>query len=499
MRRARPFIFLLLLAAFTGLSFPVLAQSSGLTFRVWTSPAPNRYTSEGGIAWNAYQSWVANAMNSIENNKGNIGDPSKDPGAFRIVNRLVPREYAVSGNPSWRTIINPTAPFNDQYGNSMHFPMHVKGDGAVRFKYEDFSWCIWTVALQGSHCNTMKLTRPHSSGAWDRVDCTYGWGYDWGADRAKGGGDDTKVCGGTQTERGNFDTTLVDELFYVGANYGHAADHRYNNTSFPEYADYTLQEVIADYCKRYNNDANLKTFGLEFTIVGSDDNTYTHVAKRSNPEWGKALQPDNCRPYPETPKPTPAAVKAAPTPVICSGEVLQAQGYGISTQYGLCSGIQFQRRDASAVGIQSVIEAGFIDAVDVWGYASQTAEVCLPYTSGVLVFLDANTTPRVATPLASVIQNGFICATVNGPGLVVLVESWHEAAEPEVRDLQNCMVTATANLNFRDGPAGAIIGFVRKDWKLTAAARTDDWFKVDLHGIKGWISAEYVETDGSCD
>jgi len=33
---------------------------------------------------------------------------------------------------------------------------------------------------------------------------------------------------------------------------------------------------------------------------------------------------------------------------------------------------------------------------------------------------------------------------------------------------------------------------------LTAVARTADWFKVDFHGVKGWISAAFVEPIGTC-
>lgn len=178
-----------------------------------------------------------------------------------------------------------------------------------------------------------------------------------------------------------------------------------------------------------------------------------------------------------------------------TGETLNSQGYQVSAAEGLESGIQFQRRDASAVGLQAVLDAGFIDAVDVWGNADQKSEVCLPYSGGALVFLDVNITPRVVTPLAASVNNGFICATVNGPGLIVLVESWTDS---NLRDLQNCTVTATHNLNFRDAPAGQRIGRVTKGSTLTATARTDDWFQVDNNGVTGWISARYVKKDGDC-
>ena len=64
--------------------------------------------------------------------------------------------------------------------------------------------------------------------------------------------------------------------------------------------------------------------------------------------------------------------------------------------------------------------------------------------------------------------------------------------------LQNCMVTSTHTLNFRDGPGGNVIGAVPHSTTLTALERTDSWFKVDYHGAQGWISADYVTTSGTC-
>ena len=490
--------------AASGPLLPLVAQGSPLRFRVLMAPAPNRYTAKNGVAWTSYVNWVGRAMDSLENNKGNIGDPKTEPHALRLVNDITPRLWAVSSNPSWRGKLNPTDPFNDQYGNAMHFLLHVQGDGTVRFKYEDLSWCVWRTGQKGGVvCNTMKLTRPHSAGAWDRVDCTYGWGYDWGADKAKGGGDDSQVCGGDQMNRGNTDTTLVDELFYVGASFASAADYKYNDpVNHPNYAHMTLQEVVDDFCESYNNDAGYREIGLEFTLVGSDDNTYTYVAKQPNREFGRPMQPGLCIPYPPTPTPVTPAV-LAPTPVVCTGEALQADGFAVQAEYGLCSGAQFQRRDASAVGMQSVLDAGFIDAVDVWGYAQQSVEVCFPRNGGVLVFIAATTGQRVVKPMAAKLRGDMLCGQVDVPGLIVMVEAWPGAvngqAEPAERALDNCMVTTQYILNFRDGPDGDIIGLVPAKAKLTALARTDLWFKVDYHGAIGWISADYVDTDGDCD
>lgn len=70
---------------------------------------------------------------------------------------------------------------------------------------------------------------------------------------------------------------------------------------------------------------------------------------------------------------------------------------------------------------------------------------------------------------------------------------------PETRLLQNCMTTTTHILNFREAPGGGIMRILPANVTLTAIERTADWFKVDFHGARGWISADYVQTSGSCE
>ena len=501
-------LLILAFASFDAGGITATAQSSPFTFKAWTSPAPNRHTAAGGVAHTAYVTWAGRAMDSIENGKGNIGDPSADAAAFQIVHGIVPRLFAISSNTSWRTLLNPTGAFADQYGNAMHFPFHVKGNGTVRFKYEDISWCVLTPEAPNTVCNNMRLTRPHSSGAWDRVDCTYGWGYDWGADRQKGGGDDVKVCGGTQTERGNFDQTLVDELYFVGMPFAHAADHRYQNSAFPEYADYTLQEVFDDFCKRHNNNSLRKEYGMELSIVASDNNTYKFLVKRPNPEFGQKLQPGKCIPYP--PEPQKRSKKAAsppatPKPQVYACEELQKQGYIISAAHGLRSGVQCQAVSAAGIGIAWVLEAGVLAAVDIWGYADQTVKVCFPSSlgQGGLLFLDAGAAPRSVSQLPSTLESGMVCGQTNGAGTLVMVASGAappqaESSDDGVTTLSGCMVTTTAVLNFRAAPAGEIMRTLPWPVTLTAVARVDGWFKVDYHGVQGWISADYATTSGTC-
>ena len=478
--------------------FPFSAQAQALTFQVYPSPAPNRHGS--GVSLTAYETWVSRALDSVENNRGNVGNAGSDPAAFIILRNVKPREYIVTSNPSWRAKADPVGAFANQQGNRLHFVLHVRGNGTVRFKFEDISWDWWSNGGWFTAKRSMASSRPSGySAAFNRVDCTYGFGYDWGADRVKGGNDDVQVC--------NSDTTLVDELFYVGAGLGMAADNRYNRPDdYPSVAHLTVQDFLYSFCAYFNSETDTQQVGMLFRIVGSDGVTYEHTAQLNNPEFGVALQTGNCRPFPRT-KSQPSPLAPTAKPPVYTGEHLQAEGYRLTAQHGLRSGVQFQRVGAAGVGLQSVIDAGLLDAVDVWGYAEQVVEVCFPPErgSGALLFLDANTTPRVVSQLASVLRDGYTCGTISGPGIIALVRNVPSDVQPLAPtafpqiNLNNCMVQTTDLLHFRESPGGNILSEpIPYNVTLTALARTEDWFKVDYHGSLGWISAGYVTPIGAC-
>ena len=67
-------------------------------------------------------------------------------------------------------------------------------------------------------------------------------------------------------------------------------------------------------------------------------------------------------------------------------------------------------------------------------------------------------------------------------------------AEP----LAPCKVTTTARLNFRDAPGGNFITQLIRGQTLRATGFAPGWFNVILDGVSGWISADYVTTQGDC-
>ena len=199
--------------------------------------------------------------------------------------------------------------------------------------------------------------------------------------------------------------------------------------------------------------------------------------------------------------PPRATPTPAPTPTLARTCLSLPSSIRITT-----TGItQCQQVDAGGVGNSSVIEAGIIDAVDVFSDMGAGAEVCFR-AFGSLILLDATTAPRARMALPSYEKDGMTCGWLDRPGTVVLISPVETrpatatataTAVPSKR-LEDCMVTLTDILNFRDRPGGNIIIELPAFITLTALMRTAGWFEVDLHGEKGWISADYVNAIGNC-
>ena len=113
---------------------------------------------------------------------------------------------------------------------------------------------------------------------------------------------------------------------------------------------------------------------------------------------------------------------STPRPQIAATHVaLQAAtGATFGATFGLDSGVHFRQLDGAGIGVQSIIDAGYLEAFDVWGYVEQGVEVCFPQV-GRVVFLDANTSPRAIVPLTSTVANGKTCVSINSPGSLVLL------------------------------------------------------------------------------
>ena len=173
----------------------------------------------------------------------------------------------------------------------------------------------------------------------------------------------------------------------------------------------------------------------------------------------------------------------------------------VRSEAGLRQGVQCQVLTESSVGIQSIIDLGIIAAVDIWGEVGSGVEFCV-VGQGSMVFMDAAGVPRTAAPLDSLQQGGMTCASITRAGsLVLLIDGQaYPVADTAVRALRKCQVRTSDYLFFRNAPAGNDkLALFPVETTLNSDVRTDDWFRVVHSDLIGWISADYVETTGTCE
>ena len=183
-----------------------------------------------------------------------------------------------------------------------------------------------------------------------------------------------------------------------------------------------------------------------------------------------------------------------PTPLACENVAasvsVTASNSGVTCQ------------SVSTVGLGLL--TGLLDGVAVTGELAMGVQICFQ-ESGSLVLFDNTGAAPLLTELITYQITDATCAWIDSPGTVLLVgsSSPFERAEglsetTEVR-LPNCQVTTEGRLNFREAPAGRRLNItIPRNTRLTATARTAGWFNVIYRGQSGWISAEYVETVGTC-
>lgn len=190
----------------------------------------------------------------------------------------------------------------------------------------------------------------------------------------------------------------------------------------------------------------------------------------------------------------------------------------VSAAQGLESGVECRDIDAGAVGNQAVYDAGFIDAVDVWGYVGAGVEICFPWV-GAMMFLDAATSPRALSAIDSYASGGKTCAFLNRPGTAVLVAGQPTttappaavsepapAPEPEPAPMvsepsvDGCPIRTTGHINFRAEPSldAERLGHVLRGTTVGSISRIWGWYQIRFQGRTGWIGGKNVDNIGNC-
>lgn len=196
----------------------------------------------------------------------------------------------------------------------------------------------------------------------------------------------------------------------------------------------------------------------------------------------------------------------------CAAVNERDNGITVEATYGLESGVQCQEIGAAGIGIQWIIDAGFIKAVDIWSYVDQGVQICFD-ASGLLLFIDATTVPKTVKTISYFVTDGKTCTSLWRAGSVVLqmpqsgtnalpaataqpLSTPITAANPT--QTPPCLATTTAAVNLRDAPNGNRIGGIYPSQTVTVLGSASGWVQVDHLASIGWVSANYLTLSGEC-
>lgn len=159
---------------------------------------------------------------------------------------------------------------------------------------------------------------------------------------------------------------------------------------------------------------------------------------------------------------------------------------------------------SAEIGIQSVLDRGVIQAVDVFSPNNSQMEDALICLQGIgdILFLSYANAPRIAEPIQTEQRDGYTCAHIATFGIVALVNksnSTNVVTEITI-PLINCQVVTTHQVRLRAQPnlSGEVITTLPYQLQLTATAKTEGWYQVIYSNTQGWVSAVYLDTIGDC-
>ncbi|MCY3781458.1 MAG: SH3 domain-containing protein [Chloroflexi bacterium] len=182
----------------------------------------------------------------------------------------------------------------------------------------------------------------------------------------------------------------------------------------------------------------------------------------------------------------------------------------VTARYGLASGVECQLVDGPGIGVQSIVDAGFITAVNLWSYVEQGVEICFPHI-GSITFIDTGTSPRAVSTIDSYLRGNSTCAYVARPGTVVLMPGQPTGGTPPVFGEPavsqpttgtgpapaGCPIHTTGHLFLRTTPSlqGTVLDAVPRGSNLVSPTRTTFWYQVTYNGRTGWIGHKYVRAN----
>ena len=186
----------------TALSFLTLGYvtaANAVVIDVTPTLLPNAFGSP------SYNAAVANQIQGLLTGQTTVG--AAGPTQYNAQSSVTSAEAVVTGFPSWMGVAGPTGAYANELGNRMHFGVLIDG-GGTQFSISQLSFSMTSTDPGGG------LNYSYGAGAF-----TYNsgyWGILYGLDGMLGGGDDTYITAGANTQ-------LVDGLVGRGPGNSYAA------------------------------------------------------------------------------------------------------------------------------------------------------------------------------------------------------------------------------------------------------------------------------------
>ena len=187
-----------------------LQAQDPINIDVYAAFAPNGFTRLTGQESPAWGDYVTNALGALEIGATAVGDRSLDPSAYeRITNPITPLDMIHTEYNSWGAMADPSdafaslsGDFQAEFGNRVHFGLHIESDGSVDFNLQDLSFEL------DSNDDTDFFDQEGSFATANYSATRRGINY--GADGIKGTVDDSIY------QNGEPGSLAINELVYVG-------------------------------------------------------------------------------------------------------------------------------------------------------------------------------------------------------------------------------------------------------------------------------------------
>jgi hypothetical protein len=180
----------------------------------------------------SWTNYVVNALAGIQADADFL-DRTVTPRAYeRVKTAVTPEEIIYTNFNSWRGEADPTplpAGFEGEFGNRIHFGLHIISAEGSQFALHDLSWELDSDDAD----NYFDQDGDFSMAGYSSTR----WGVDYGLDGVIGGGDDRAITSGPGSQ-------LVNELVYVGVGDGFFAEEPGSLTG-QEQIDITINDLLS--------------------------------------------------------------------------------------------------------------------------------------------------------------------------------------------------------------------------------------------------------------